>query len=95
MLKRYTIKIIPMLNIDGVILGNTRVSLAGVDLNRRWGKKVLKEHLHPEIFSIKKLIDQDQYSISMYLDLHGHTKQTSIFFYGNSINESDRYLVGR
>jgi cytosolic carboxypeptidase protein 2/3 len=28
--------IFPMVNIDGVIHGNNRCSLAGVDLNRRW-----------------------------------------------------------
>ena len=32
----FVIKIIPMLNPDGVINGNTRCSLAGVDLNRVW-----------------------------------------------------------
>lgn len=29
-------KLFPMLNIDGVVHGNNRCSLAGVDLNRRW-----------------------------------------------------------
>lgn len=29
-------KIFPMVNVDGVIHGNNRCSLAGVDLNRRW-----------------------------------------------------------
>ena len=32
--KNYLIKIIPMLNPDGVVLGNTRNSLGGLDLNR-------------------------------------------------------------
>ena len=32
------IKIIPMVNPDGVIHGNYRTSLAGCDLNRRWKK---------------------------------------------------------
>ena len=27
-----------MINVDGVILGNYRCSLAGVDLNRKWKK---------------------------------------------------------
>jgi acetoacetate decarboxylase len=32
----FIFKIVPMLNPDGVINGNYRCSLAGVDLNRRW-----------------------------------------------------------
>jgi hypothetical protein len=32
----YIFKIIPMINIDGVINGNYRCSLVGSDLNRRW-----------------------------------------------------------
>ena len=31
------IHIAPMLNPDGVIIGNSRVNLGGVDMNRRWG----------------------------------------------------------
>ena len=42
-----------MLNPDGVINGNYRCSLAGVDLNRRW--KVPSKLLYPEIFESKKL----------------------------------------
>jgi murein tripeptide amidase MpaA len=32
----FVFKIVPMLNIDGVIHGNYRTSLCGTDLNRRW-----------------------------------------------------------
>lgn len=34
--KNFIIKVIPMLNPDGVIYGNYRCSLLGFDLNRRW-----------------------------------------------------------
>lgn len=34
--KHFVFKIVPMMNVDGVIHGNNRCSLAGVDLNRKW-----------------------------------------------------------
>lgn len=42
---QFMIKIIPFLNPDGVVHGNYRTSLAGVDLNRRW--KNPDSELHP------------------------------------------------
>jgi murein tripeptide amidase MpaA len=36
--QKYIFRLIPMLNPDGVIIGNYRCSLAGRDLNRRWKK---------------------------------------------------------
>ena len=38
---RFVFKIVPMLNPDGVIVGNTRCNLAGRDLNRQY-KNVIK-----------------------------------------------------
>ena len=38
LLDSYIFKIIPMMNIDGVTLGNFRCSLAGADLNRKWNR---------------------------------------------------------
>jgi hypothetical protein len=40
-----------MLNIDGVLNGNYRCNLAGVDLNRQWIDPSRK--LHPTIFHTK------------------------------------------
>ena len=37
--KLFIFKIVPMLNPDGVIVGNTRCNLAGADLNRQVGNK--------------------------------------------------------
>ena len=52
--EKFVIKIVPMLNPDGVVLGNTRSSLIGVDLNRRWLKP--SKFLHPSIYYTKSLI---------------------------------------
>jgi len=50
-LNNYVIKLLPMLNPDGVVIGNSRSSLAGVDLNRRWSDP--NPTMHPEIYFIK------------------------------------------
>ena len=47
-------KLIPMLNPDGVIVGNSRTSLAGVDLNRIYRKP--RKDLFPTIFHTKALL---------------------------------------
>jgi murein tripeptide amidase MpaA len=47
--------IIPMLNVDGVINGNYRCSLAACDLNRKWAKP--SKALHPSVHYTKKLCD--------------------------------------
>ena len=43
-----------MINIDGVIHGNYRSSLAGCDLNRKWKKP--KKKLHPVVYYAKDMI---------------------------------------
>jgi cytosolic carboxypeptidase protein 2/3 len=53
--KRYIFKIVPMINVDGVIVGNYRTSLSGNDLNRRYLEPNRK--LHPEVAIIKNLMN--------------------------------------
>lgn len=43
-----------MLNPDGVIHGNYRTNLAGIDLNRVWD--CTDKYLAPEIYELKKYI---------------------------------------
>lgn len=43
-----------MLNIDGVINGNYRCNLGGVDLNRQWINP--QKSLHPTIFALKNVL---------------------------------------
>ena len=49
----FVFKIVPMLNPDGVIIGNYRCSLAPYDLNRQWINP--KKSTCPEIFAIKNV----------------------------------------
>jgi len=70
-----------MLNPDGVIIGNSRVNLGGVDMNRRWGASVLDRNVTPEVFMLKEYLQCLKSRVLMYLDLHGHTKGEGIFFY--------------
>ena len=48
--KKVVFKIIPMLNPDGVIIGNYRTTLAGCDMNRHFGDNAISQRLNPESF---------------------------------------------
>jgi murein tripeptide amidase MpaA len=52
--QNYIFKIFPMLNADGVVVGNYRCGIEGHDLNRRWHKP--NKYVHPTIYYIKKYI---------------------------------------
>eukprot|EP00750_Incisomonas_marina_P002953 INCI12785.2.p1 GENE.INCI12785.2~~INCI12785.2.p1 ORF type:complete len:1205 (-),score=194.42 INCI12785.2:252-3866(-) len=76
------LKIVPMLNPDGVVNGNYRMSLAGVDLNRNW--RWPSQERHPTVFYTKALLRKLRGTkrLMLYLDLHGHSRKTDVFFYG-------------
>jgi murein tripeptide amidase MpaA len=76
------VKIIPMLNPDGVIYGNYRCSLLGFDLNRRWAQP--SKIYDPTIFYTKKLISvfKEERDIQLYTDIHGHSRKRNTFMYG-------------
>ena len=67
-----------MVNPDGVVIGNTRSSLVGLDLNRRW--KLPNPTVHPEIYFLKQ--SMSNMKIQIFCDLHGHNKKENCFFYG-------------
>ena len=86
----FVFKIVPMLNPDGVIIGNTRCSLAGVDLNRQWLEPSRKHH--PTVYYIKQHIKklQEERDMFLYCDLHGHSRKKNVFQYGCSGKINDR-----
>ena len=79
----YLFKIVPMMNPDGVLVGNSRTSFAGCDLNRRWGKP--NEIIHPEVYFTKNMILKLtlQRNIAFIIDCHGHFGTFNSLFYCN------------
>jgi len=94
--ENFIFKVIPMLNPDGVIIGNYRSSFLGVDLNRRW--KNPSKYLHPTIYYAKYLIKWlHKYSdasldnrVLLACDFHGHSRKKNVFMYGCIANPNDK-----
>ena len=90
------VQIVPMLNVDGVIVGNYRCSLAGVDLNRNWADPSRK--LHPTIYYTKQMIRRlgEDRKVILYCDMHGHSRKMNIFMYGCECKkQSPNYITMR
>lgn len=71
-----------MLNPDGVVYGNYRCSLAGVDLNRQWINP--DKTLHPTIYYTKELLLNLNLinKVTFFCDIHGHSRKMNSFMYG-------------
>lgn len=82
--KNIIVKIVPMINPDGVIIGNTRTSFAGKDLNRVYGNKI--DFVFPEIIGVRdyvqKLKNKYGSKFLFFIDVHGHSTRKNSFFYG-------------
>ncbi|XP_030845619.1 uncharacterized protein LOC582973 isoform X1 [Strongylocentrotus purpuratus] len=78
----FVFKIVPMLNPDGVIVGNYRCSLAGRDLNRNY-KTILKDSF-PSVTHTKAMVKKlmEEREVVVYCDLHGHSRKQNVFIYG-------------
>ncbi len=74
--------IVPMMNPDGVVLGNNRCSLAGYDLNRCWSRPLRSKQ--PTVYALKRRMRElvaEGRQICVFCDLHGHSKQLNSFIY--------------
>ena len=76
------VRIVPMLNVDGVVEGSYRISLMGQDLNRMWDNP--NPVMQPVIYATKKLIAETatERPLVVYIDFHGHSNQHGTFAFG-------------
>ncbi|XP_070209667.1 uncharacterized protein [Littorina saxatilis] len=86
---KFVFKMVPMLNPDGVIVGNYRCSLAARDLNRNY-RRPRRENF-PTIFAVKAMIEElsQDHEIMLYCDLHGHSRKHNVFMYGNNTSSEE------
>eukprot|EP00828_Plagiopyla_frontata_P044411 TRINITY_DN7240_c0_g1_i1.p3 TRINITY_DN7240_c0_g1~~TRINITY_DN7240_c0_g1_i1.p3 ORF type:complete len:199 (-),score=12.34 TRINITY_DN7240_c0_g1_i1:132-728(-) len=78
---RFIFKIVPMLNPDGVIIGNYRTGFGGRDLNRQYNGN---SQLFPTVSGIKSLVNdcKKKNDVLAYIDFHGHSIKPNVFMYG-------------
>lgn len=79
--ENFVFKIVPMVNPDGVFLGNNRCNLVGQDLNRCWN--VSSEFSSPTILAVKELLKElDNSDVSVVVALMEYilSAETSAFF---------------
>jgi len=73
--KLCTVKVVPMINIDGVISGNYRTGYIGKDMNRLYMQDEKEEVdvdklLMPEIIEMKNLISSVKKNLLAFIDVH-------------------------
>ena len=85
--------IVPMVNIDGVSMGNSRCSLAGNDLTGTWDKP--DRFIHPEVFYTKKLLEKlkKDNNIVFFTEMHTNYYNTDCYVLGCQSNKSREYGV--
>ncbi|XP_057693932.1 cytosolic carboxypeptidase 2 [Corythoichthys intestinalis] len=85
----FVFKVVPMLNPDGVVVGNYRCSLAGRDLNRNY-KTTLRDSF-PCVWHTRNMVEKlmKQSDVILYCDFHGHNRKNNVFMYGCNNRDED------
>ncbi|XP_046716172.1 cytosolic carboxypeptidase 2 isoform X2 [Silurus meridionalis] len=78
----FVFKIVPMLNPDGVVVGNYRCSLAGRDMNRSY--HTLFKDSFPCVWYTRNMVKRllAERRVVLYCDFHGHSRKNNVFMYG-------------
>ncbi|NXT41024.1 CBPC2 carboxypeptidase, partial [Pelecanoides urinatrix] len=78
----FVFKVVPMLNPDGVVVGNSRCSLAGRDPNRAYGTALRSSF--PGVWHLRAMVERvlAEREVVLYCDFHGHSRKNNVFMYG-------------
>ncbi|KAI5634552.1 zinc carboxypeptidase domain-containing protein [Phthorimaea operculella] len=86
-------QVIPMLNPDGVFLGNQRSDLLGSDMNRSWTRAT--SYQHPALIAVndqlKKLNAERTIQLDFVIDIHADISLEGVFIRGNSFDDIFRF----
>eukprot|EP00929_Paragymnodinium_shiwhaense_P046233 TRINITY_DN23536_c0_g1_i1.p1 TRINITY_DN23536_c0_g1~~TRINITY_DN23536_c0_g1_i1.p1 ORF type:complete len:817 (+),score=181.67 TRINITY_DN23536_c0_g1_i1:69-2453(+) len=85
--RRFKFILLPMLNPDGVALGNGRANAAGLDLNRCWEDPPRDS----EVAAAKQLLEGfvgGPGGVSAFVDLHAHSRRHGVFTLSNPGSEA-------
>ncbi|XP_052747124.1 cytosolic carboxypeptidase 6 [Bicyclus anynana] len=87
------IQVVPMLNPDGVFLGNQRSDLLGSDLNRCWNKATT--YAHPALIAVNELIQkitaEKTLQLDFIIDIHADLSHEGVLVRGNSYDDVYRF----
>ncbi|NXT16321.1 CBPC2 carboxypeptidase, partial [Prunella fulvescens] len=88
----FIFKVVPMLNPDGVVVGNSRCSLAGRDPNRAYGKALPGSF--PAVWHLRAMVQRvlAEREVVLYCDFHGHSRKNNVFVYGCDASGDDAGL---
>ncbi|KAG6450398.1 hypothetical protein O3G_MSEX006591 [Manduca sexta] len=87
------VQVIPMLNPDGVFLGNHRSDLLGSDLNRCWNRAT--SFAHPALVAVNDLVNkltaEKDVQLDFIIDIHADISHEGVFVHGNSYDNVFRF----
>lgn len=80
--------VFPVINPDGVALGNARCNMSHVDLNRNYHSP--SKVNQPTLFAMKQFVREVKElhkEIPFFIDIHSHSRKMNCFIYGNPASE--------